>query len=870
MYLYYSKGEKDEMEFQLSRRATKISAFSAVFVVFTAFILLSPIFAAGEVNASVSVSNVPPFQPTSVSTTRYVHATGQPNYAFTRGDDNNKDTVRTIINVGTAAYGGTECANQATETSWQTPASATNLNTITVSPSICSFTYSVSNVANSTKDYFYSMSTNDSSGQANSWNQTYQLNFTITMYNDRPSAPSGLNFTETIPTHSLTNPTLSFTAGTDPEDAVTQWINVSSVQGGALDVLARTSISSPYTIAGANLWSSFANTGNNTTTMRTRYWYSLYTNDGTDSGGLLSGNANSSTTVGSFNVTDWKPLTGQGSVNSSAAVPTIEGESVKFTVTWWDLDGDTTPGSTSLYICPSNAFCNSGTARCYNNSLLVGPANNATCQYVTSASDAATSYGYAFLVDSQRVWTDTGNSSTITYYVDKGIQINNFTIGKQDSTGWVGGPFENNEKVNCSAVIASPDGYITDVRISLNGPGAHSYAYDYLSGNISYTGCAGASWTTGKNCSYVFTLDGAGTNQFAEACRHKKGAWQCVVNATNQFAQNKTSGNAAGLQQTLANSAPIFEPATLINVGGTNNFTIYANSYSDPSFSMWLNVSYRDRNGWQDVNATSCGSNNNCQVHCWAGWGADTNATSIDGYWNFTNKSYGGVDNVARTTSGCSDGGNGTSTVDFLTSWESQSVNGSWSCVARVNDVANAWTFSTINNTLGGSENSAWTIFDSTPSSINFVTYAFGTVTPGNRYSATIPVSNGNYGEYRDMGNGFSSIRYNASNFTKGGDPSVFIGIQNMTIGASAANNIDCNNVALNSSCRPMNTTKLLVLGLNATYQDPIGNWTAGGNKRYVDAAMYIPIGTPVGSYNTTFQAWYCQASNTISCIDGG
>jgi hypothetical protein len=122
------------------------------------------------------------------------------------------------------------------------------------------------------------------------------------------------------------------------------------------------------------------------------------------------------------------------------------------------------------------------------------------------------------------------------------------------------------------------------------------------------------------------------------------------------------------------------------------------------------------------------------------------------------------------------------------------------------------------------------------------------------------------YVEFRQVGNWMVNLRFSANNFTLGKNPTPFIAITNLSVGGSASNTLNC--TATPASCAFINTTLRRVTGLKDIYQNPINNWTAGGNKRFAHASLIVPLGTAAGAYNTTFSFDYCLS--TGACIAGG
>ncbi len=842
----------------------KIGVFAAVLFVGVVLAMAGPAFAE-VVNATASVTNVLPYQPVkngvNINNT-FVHST-TPSIALYRGIDNNGDTVNTTVNVTTNSANWCALTGQDWVGTSGTAFAAQNSSfTMTIgsgTPLVPTFTYSASGGANNTKSYYFCMYSNDSSGAAQTFNMTFPLALNLTIYNSQPTAPSALNVSETIIYHG-NDATVSWTYGSDPDtDALTHRMFVGT-SAGAGNVLANTTVTTPYSLTSADMYGPGENS-NNTTASRTRYYVRIYENDGT-SLTAGSGNANSTVYVTTFNITNARPTVTTAWVNSTTAAPTTEGQYVRFNVTWADAEDDTASPSIMRICSTASATPTGCTATTLCSSVNAPPVANATCNYLTGAGDAADNSVYAFVWDRYGLPTDNSAAVNIHYYVDHGITFTNYTFGKQTLADvYVGGVFEVGDKVNCSAVIKSPDNAVTDVRFILYGPNGSITSYDNTSANVSGS-CVGAAWSTGKNCSANFLIDTSGTTD-AGPCRNSEGTWQCIVNATNQFAQNKTSGApVAQLQQVLTNSQPVVT-AGISASDGSDTITLVWTGPGTAAAVKKLNMTYRDKNGYDDVNTASCGSNG-CQVHCWQGNGADTNTSTgvSDAWWNFTVRNYTAAtaDNLGAF-SGCSGGGNGTRVLSLNPAFESETMNGTWSCIMRVNDNNNSYAWTAIKNNFNVNELLAADDYDSSSVYHDYITYAFSG-SPGATYQSTY--SGGNYVEYRHKGNSCQYVRYLGNNFTKGTDGSTLILVGNFSVNLSTSAFPDCTS----NGCRPLNNTYRFLGGSPLMCQDAIANYP-NDLRHYSSAGLAIPVGTPMGNYNTSFVDGKCLRSGAL-CTDGG
>jgi|GEM_PF-7009560 len=809
-----------------------------------------------NVGANVSVTNEAPYQPTTAAaSTIYVHALTVPSYAFTRGVDLNGDTVKTIFDIGTSAYGGTECANAATENSYATQGSATNLNLMATTPAFCSYTYSASAGSNVTKNYYYTLKSIDLPGTQNN---TFPLNFTVTLYNAQPSAPSALNVSEASPAP-VAPPTVSFTGGTDPDGDSVTYHAIVGTTSGASNVLSLTTVSAAgFSIPNALLYGPGTNR-NTTTRSETRYFVRIYTSDGTYANG--AGNSNSSNYDVAFNITNNRPNITM-TANNASSTPTAAalGAKVKFNVTFTDANAVDT-GTFTLRVCSSNSATPTGCSGYQFCTSTRTGAGTVDCNYTTQASDGNSNTTYAFIWDPRGLPVDTSNTTASTFYVDQGITFSGMSFGRNGGYE----TFVNGDTINCTGTVSSGDGIVTDVRAVVYGPLGSASDPNYISANLS-SGCSGAAWSgAGKSCSATFVLATSGTDQFSDTCQHRMGTWTCFLNATNAFGVNKTGNPSVTGTNTLVNSAPSISGGLSAWTGDTT-ISLISTSGIWTRTPKGMNATYSDLNGYNDVNATTCASNA-CRIYCRNPSGVD-NATALDSFWNFSIKNFstGDGDNFVGG-SGCQYGGTGTGTIGLLPTFESASNNGSWACYLRVADNGGLYDWTSSGTTFTVNEHVAFNVDDSgdTGPSLSTLSYVFSGA-PGARYTATIPDTNGQYAVYHYISNSIGNVRYSGPSFTRGTDGAVTIEIANLTVGASSATTIDCSSGSYNATCRQMNANYRLIWGLNNTYQNPVTSYPIG-EKRYTDAALMIPVGTPTGSYNTTFSFDYCLTGNPL-CVD--
>ncbi|MFH0962343.1 MAG: hypothetical protein V1820_06705 [archaeon] len=831
------------------------------FVLFALFATLVIVPAFSDVGANVTVANLPPYTPTCTGgATIYVHGTTHPpSYAFTRGGDDNADTVVTIVNASatTNCRGGSFLTN-ANETSFQTRGTSTNLNAITTSPTMGSVSYAYTSCtdtgSNCTKNYYYCLYTQDSSSQSNSLNGT-PCNFTANLYNSRPGNPSTFQWSEANPAKS-TNPTATFTAGTDVDsgDSLTQYQCISTTSGHTCNVIAATS-ASPVTITGAGLYGPGTNS-NNTTHSQTKYWFRLYTRDNQ---GAVNSYSNYSVAAydGTFNITNTRPTSTTSTNNYTSAPGVPVGGKVRFTIQYADVDTEDT-GSGTVRICPSNSITGQACTSTELCSTTGAPATPLTCDYTTTSSDGSSRAVYAYAWDSRGLPYSTGVSTT--FYVDQSVTMSNIQFGKAGTFG----TFENGNSINCSANISAADGVVKGVRFTIYGPGYTAANYNYLSANVS-ANCTSDSWTAGKTCWAAFALASSGTDGNSHSCAHNKGTWNCVVNATNSADQNKT---ATPDPETMINTA-VDISGGLSPWTGDTTITLVTTSGLWTQTTKGMNATYSDTNGYNDVNATTCASNV-CKVYC-RNPGTVDNSTAVNIFWNYSlhNFTTGDGDNF-NGQSGCQYGGDGTRTAGMIPTFEAASTNGSWSCYMRLQDDGTGYDWTSSGTTFTVGENPAWAFDDSgddgTPMNNLFFVLSGS---PGERKTALIPDSSGEYVVYSRTSNSYANVRYSGPNFTRGTDGTHTIGIGNFTFGASTAATIDCSSGSYNSSCRaPHESSLRLVWGANNTLLDPIANYPAGV-KRYGDGALLIPVGTLTGSYNSTFSYDYCLSSSG-TCIDQG
>lgn len=822
----------------MAKRALFLSLIVAMLVVAGAF--------ADTVQSNATVSNVLPLQPTTAEGSQlYVHSLSIPSYAYTRGTDSNGDTVKTIFDVGTAGYGSVQCVDDAYETAWQTQGSAANLNTVTVVPSFCTYAYNLGAGANVTVNYSYSMRMiDDQSGE----NTTYPLNFSVQLYNSQPSAPSALNVSEGTPAP-VAPPTVSFTGGTDvdtgPADTVTQRAQVGTTSG-ASDVMSLTQVApAGFAISGAGLYGPGTNQ-NTTTKSQTRYYVRIFAYDGT-----AAGNANSSNYDTSFNITNDRPNV-TGTVNNASSQPTAVavGQKVRFTVNYSDPNTAIDTGTFTLRICSSDSATPTGCSGyqfCTN--TTTGAASFLYCDYTTQNSDTNSNTTYAYIWDPRSLPTDASNTTASTFYVDQGISFTETMFGEEG----VYDSFVIGNNVTCNATITSGDGIVKDVRFVVFGPSGSFNDPDFESANVS-SSCTGSDWGTGRNCSATFRFWTNGTTFSGGDCRAVKGTWTCIVNATNAFDVVKNSGS---ITDAMDNTGPSVS-GSLTGIG-SNTITLQSSGWT----GYFVNGTYSEPDGYSDVSTSSCASDA-CRVYCSSA--SASNSTSAQGWWNFSVRNFTDGTDGFVTASGCSSGGLGTRVIGVAVPFEPQSTNGTWQCRLRVSDITNAYAWSSSDTAFTMNRNSAQiSSFDSASAAQNPLRYVFSG-TPGSKYAAQIPASNGAYAFHRHLGNGYTTLMFAIKNFTRGADGTHLIVSTNFTMNASTVNTVDCSGGS--AGCLIINNT-YTNLPSGTYFQDPIYNYTAGGNVRYTASALSIPTGTLSGSYNTTGEITGCDTALDV-CVFGG